>query len=49
MITIGEQTHADRGGATWPLRMAYVGVIGLIAASNLLLLQRMARNRRRIA
>ena len=42
-------TNADHGGTTWPLTMAYVGVIGLIAASNLLVLQRVARHRRRIA
>ena len=42
-------TGADSGGATWPLTMVYVGVIGLLAVSNLLLLQRVARHRRWIA
>ena len=42
-------TSADRGGATWPLTMAYVGMIGLVAASNVLVIRRNVRRRRQIA
>jgi hypothetical protein len=39
-------SHADSGGATWPVTMAYVAAAGLAAVGNLWLIRRLRRMQR---
>lgn len=38
-------TNADSGGSTWPVTVAYALAVGVAAAANVVVLQRISRRR----
>jgi predicted Co/Zn/Cd cation transporter (cation efflux family) len=45
VATVWNVTNADSGGSTWPVTVAYVVAVVVVAAANVVVLQRIGRRR----